>query len=87
MAEIEVKAGLGIGSGMADSDQMRWEELLTARARVTRQIERLSYRDYFTGIGTDTGVRNPKAELMTELQTVPTEIDTELAELGVPPSA
>ena len=38
---------------MTEPDQMSRKELLEARKRVTLQIERLSYRGYFTGLGTD----------------------------------
>jgi hypothetical protein len=66
---------------MADPDQMSREELLDARKRITLQIESLSYRGYYTGLGTNAGVRNSKTELLTELQTILAEINTELAEL------
>jgi hypothetical protein len=65
---------------MADPDQMSREELLETRKRITLQIENLSYRGYYTGLGTHAGVRNSKTELLTQLQAILTEIDTELAE-------
>jgi hypothetical protein len=70
---------------MADRDQMTREELLAARKRVTLQIESLAYRGYYTGLGTNFGVRNSKAEIMIELQTILDEINAELAELKRPP--
>jgi hypothetical protein len=66
---------------MAASDQMSRKDLLEARARVSLQIDRLSYGGYKSGNLTNTGVRDPKIELMSELQAILGEINTELAEL------
>jgi hypothetical protein len=65
---------------MADPDQMSRKELLEARERVSLQIDRLSYGGYKSGNLTNTGVRDPKIELMNELQAILAEINAEITE-------
>jgi hypothetical protein len=67
---------------MSKPNQMSREELLAAREQVTLQIDRLSYGGYRTALGTNTGVRDSKIQLMNELQAILAEIDAELGEQG-----
>jgi len=65
---------------MVDPDQMSREELMVARQRVTDQIDRLAPRA-FANNGSR-GAGQQIRDQVAQLQSIITEIDAELAELG-----